>query len=437
MSDSESFNKRLVRAQDRILDACNFIVRTRKQLDFNVSLASPKRKKRVVVAVAGLVVAAAAVLTILTLQQGAVTAEINGIEVLAGHWISSNEHHDTRLDFSDGSRINLRADSSLRIQNLQSEGAYLLLERGTLEATVAHRQDTDWRFYVGPYLIVVTGTGFDVNWNPYPREFHLKMREGSVRVEGPLIPTGTTLSAGERLYASLDNNRVEIAMNDNSALSEDIPSISPPIDESSVGGLSTNDAPPRIEKETAIVAEPQAPSKETANRGNRRRGRRAPSFRSTSWRKLAKQGSHAKVVALAEASGIPHILNTASAVDLLALGDAARHVGRYDLATILYKKVRRRFPKTAHASGAAFVLGKIAFDKRRAFAEASRWFRACLADARTGVLEGEALERLMESLHMSGDFGGARSVAETYLERFPKGPHASLARRLAGDVMAR
>jgi hypothetical protein len=43
---------------------------------------------------------------------------------------------------------------------------------------------------------------------------------------------------------------------------------------------------------------------------------------------------------------------------------------------------------------------------------------------------GDAVGRLMEARQRQGDLEGARADAERYLQRFPKGPYAGLAKRL-------
>jgi tetratricopeptide (TPR) repeat protein len=156
--------------------------------------------------------------------------------------------------------------------------------------------------------------------------------------------------------------------------------------------------------------------------------------RRVTWKALAKQGKYSDAVIQAERFGVTRIIGSASAPDLMALGDAARHAGKQRLAVMVYESVRERFPNTSHASSAAFSLGKMAFDKRRAYREAARWFRACLNESKNNVLEKEASGRLMEALRLAGDERGAREEAIRYLRRFPQGPHAPLAKKLAADL---
>ena len=146
-----------------------------------------------------------------------------------------------------------------------------------------------------------------------------------------------------------------------------------------------------------------------------------------------RSGRHREALDAAEAAGFSSECAKASAADLVALGDAARYTGRLDLAGEAYRAVRARFPGHERAAVAAFAMGRIAFDQRADFPDAARWFRTYLAEQPGGRLDRDALGRLMESLSRLGDTGGARSEATRYLERYPTGPHAEMARRLTAD----
>jgi hypothetical protein len=82
---------------------------------------------------------------------------------------------------------------------------------------------------------------------------------------------------------------------------------------------------------------------------------------------------------------------------------------------------------------AAFALGRIAFDQRADFGGATRWFRTYLAEQPEGRLARDALGRLMEARSRVGDAAGAQVEARKYLDRYPSGPHAEMARRLTAD----
>ncbi len=82
------------------------------------------------------------------------------------------------------------------------------------------------------------------------------------------------------------------------------------------------------------------------------------------------------------------------------------------------------------AATAAFRLGQLTFDGAHSFAEARRWFLTYLAERPGGALGAEALGRTMEAEQRLGDLAASRATAAKYLERYPRGGHAALARSL-------
>jgi TolA-binding protein len=86
---------------------------------------------------------------------------------------------------------------------------------------------------------------------------------------------------------------------------------------------------------------------------------------------------------------------------------------------------RERFPGTADAAQAAFLLGRSA-----APAVAARWFDEYLREAPGGPFAREAAGRLVESHSRAGNHAAARQAASVYLQRYPNGPHAAFARSI-------
>ena len=155
--------------------------------------------------------------------------------------------------------------------------------------------------------------------------------------------------------------------------------------------------------------------------------RRKP--KSASWRSLAKDGKHADAVAAAEAEGFGGILKSASAADLLDLARAARYSKSTKRAKQALTALRDRFPKSTQAPRAAYMLGRIAFDHERAYAVAAKWFAKYLDEQPGGALAREALGRLVESQRRSGAHAAAKKSGKRYLDRYPDGPHADIARK--------
>jgi len=135
-----------------------------------------------------------------------------------------------------------------------------------------------------------------------------------------------------------------------------------------------------------------------------------------------------EAVHAAERADFDRVCQTASAKDLLALADAARLFTRTPRAVTALRVLRQRFPSSAEASTAAFALGRIAFEQKRAYPEAVDWFATYLLEQPSGPLHGDCVGRLMEARLRAGDQSGAHLDAEQYLRRFPEGPYASEAR---------
>src|SRR5262249_2264297 len=89
------------------------------------------------------------------------------------------------------------------------------------------------------------------------------------------------------------------------------------------------------------------------------------------WRDFAKNGDLLRAFAAADASGFQRACDVATSSELLALGDGARLAGRSDRAVEALLALRRRYPRDPRRAAAAFALGKVAFDQRRAYVEAA------------------------------------------------------------------
>jgi TolA-binding protein len=153
----------------------------------------------------------------------------------------------------------------------------------------------------------------------------------------------------------------------------------------------------------------------------------------TGWRQLALRGSYREALAEAEASGFPGLCAALPPGDLLMLADAARFAGRGDRARQALLALRERFASGPERAMATFALGRMAADDQRDHLAAAHWFEATLEEQSGGDLARESLGRLVESLERGGDHPAARRRAQSYLARFPGGPHA----KLAYDVLQR
>jgi hypothetical protein len=149
-----------------------------------------------------------------------------------------------------------------------------------------------------------------------------------------------------------------------------------------------------------------------------------------SWQSLARASRFKDALARVNERGFDAELARASPEDLALLGDVARFNGDSGRALRAYERARARSPGSEVAANAAFSIGRIDFDERRAYADAARWFGVYVGERPQGRLAREALGRQMEALSRAGDAAGAQRIAEQYLARYPEGPHAAFARTL-------
>ncbi len=160
--------------------------------------------------------------------------------------------------------------------------------------------------------------------------------------------------------------------------------------------------------------------------------RATPGLEPGRWTRLIGQGEFAAVVREAEQRGLDTVFASAPAAELTALADAARYLRRSELARQALLGLRARFAGTARAREAAFFLGRLAEQLPSSSAAAIAWYDTYLAESARGPYAGEALGRQLALLARS-DPARARELARAYLERFPHGAQAELARSLSGQ----
>ncbi len=278
--------------------------------------------------------------------------------------------------FSDGTKMKLLPRARARVTETTDRGARVLLESGSLRADVVKRKNARWGIDAGPFHVRVTGTRFDVAWDPASETIAVALEHGGVVVSGcSLGAEGRTVSAGQRLVVSCKTPAPEAS----SATA--IPSGAPALEPKPATSLLD---PPSIAHPPDRAARPAVEPPELA---------------------------------------------MASANELLRMADTARYEGKHERARSALTALRRRFPGTPAAAAAAFELGRIAFDNREAYVEAADWFDTYLREQPQGGFAREALGRALEASVKAGDPKRTRELATRYLAAFPDGPHSRLARR--------
>jgi TolA-binding protein len=423
----ERLGERVREAQDRVLDPAVAQRETLERLLAARSLVSPARPARTLGAWRGralgaAVLAAMVVIAVLVWPRTRALEFAVGAESGRGHvgdWVAAGEA-PLPLVFSDGTRLSLAARGRVRVAAVDTRGARVVLEQGALEASVLHRDATRWSVDAGPYVVRVTGTRFSVSWDPGREELRLALLEGSVVVTGPMLAEGRRVAAGERLSASARERRVAIEDDRGAAPPAGDGATAPRVDD---GGSAPEPAP-----KPGPAREDGPPSRTPAAAGTVDAG--SGDAGTTSWRALAERGAYREAMREAEQGGFDALTTSTSAEELALLADAARLGGAGARAAQALEALRRRFPGDPRAAVAAFHLGRLAFDGRRAYADAARWFATYLAEQPGGPFAREAAGRLVEARERGGDAEGARAAATSYLGRYPSGPHAGKARSL-------
>lgn len=343
--------------------------------------------------------------------------EVRGGEHSAANYVGAGALAPALVTFSDGSEVNVRPDSRLRIDATTRDGASVILERGTARAHVRHHELSQWVFAAGPFNVRVIGTRFDLDWDPDAQVVDLVLHEGAVVVESPVGQSHCTVRAGQRFVASLRTGTMTL---------ESIQAHHAP----TVGAANVPSSP--ANESTDVAAAGGTRSVVTPARVPQAVARAARAHATTdSWTKLVRSGDFEAVVRQALAGDLAAILRSCSAADARALADAARYTGRVSLAERVLTAIRTRFPDTDHAEVAGFLLGRTN-ESSGMPRQADRWYALYLDEAPAGKYVADAMAGRMRVLLAMGEPDAARPIAREYMRRFPSGVHLAMARRLSG-----
>jgi transmembrane sensor len=354
------------------------------------------------------------VVLVLAQRRAALTFQVDGAPGLAKTWLAAPGSAPLRLSFSEGTSVRLEAASRARVADIDAHGASLSLESGSLHAEVVHQSDSAWKVVAGPFTVAVTGTVFDVNWDPNSEQLAVSVARGSVVVRDPAAGTEQVVHTAETLHTSSAGHRFELTA-------------------AGVGSAALLPAPMAADAAEPAAPEASATLAHDVASAAPEEAVEAPapkdeSPKTSQWREYAKRGALREAFASADAAGFAASCALATPADLLLLGDGARLSGKPDRAIEALLALRRRFPGDPRRAAAAFALGKVAFDQRGAYEQAAEWFSTSLREQPNGVLAREASGRLIEALRRADDSAGARRAARDYLAKYPEGPHADLAR---------
>src|SRR5437764_1300531 len=88
------------------------------------------------------------------------------------------------LHFSDGTECVFAPEARGRVLARTRTGARLGLDEGRVHLNVRHLPEAHWAVEAGPFTVDVTGTLFDVAWEPEAQNFEVRLYGGSVAVTG-------------------------------------------------------------------------------------------------------------------------------------------------------------------------------------------------------------------------------------------------------------
>jgi TolA-binding protein len=148
------------------------------------------------------------------------------------------------------------------------------------------------------------------------------------------------------------------------------------------------------------------------------------------WAEALAAGDWDQILDEVDRAGVKRTLAEASSEELFVLADAARYRRRVGLARAALLAERRRFPDSARALDAVFLLGRMDESNERPTRKAVAWYEEYLTRAPTGTYASEALGRKMIATSKLTGAPAARPIAEEYLRRFPGGTYAGAARAL-------
>jgi hypothetical protein len=349
-------------------------------------------------------------------QTTSLAYHVEGGEIVDGGYLRSLGGAGVKLRFAEGSELEFLAGARGRLRSVDAHGARFAIERGTASVNVAHRPGAHWLVDAGPFLITVQGTTFKVAWDATGEQLDLRMEQGRVSVSGPLSDGAITVKAGQRLAINLPKREVVLREVDGAAV---LPAAVVPISPEPEMGLTKPGPDSDRLDGTGDVTGPRS--------GVRTRG---AVFGSRSWTAALVAGDLDSILRDVERRGLARCLAEASGEDLSALADAARYRRRDSIARQALLTQRSRFPGSARALDAAFLLGRLEEVRDGSGRMALSWYERYLEQAPSGAYAGEALGRKMIVTQELMGVAAARMVAEDYLRRFPAGTYAGAARAL-------
>jgi FecR-like protein len=379
--------------------------------------ARDRRRRRTFAGLGALAVAATVLIAVLLQPSPALKLEVINGSVDASGEVAGTPL-GTRLQFSDGTQIELDPLARAHVGALDAHGAEVGLDDGAVTVRVVRRAGARWGIRAGDYRVSVTGTTFSVDFARERAELTVDLMVGSVSVSGPLIEGGLQLQAGQRIVIHPREGLVQVQPR------EARPAPAPRVAEAAAAPA---EQAPAVARDGGV-----SPELRTRPAHGRAVERAAPQPRAPlaePWSRLVAAGHYQAVLAAAEQRELARVYEEANVDDLQALADAARYVRRVNVARPALLGLRNRFAATPASHEAAFLLGRLeetAGDLHAALA----WYERYLRESADGSYAAQALGRKLLIVRDQAGPAAAASVALEYVRRFPEGPYAATARAL-------
>ena len=381
----------------------------------------PKRGKRI----AAMVAAAVVILAVggaLTATYGRSTGVsfyvedgIGEVPAEVGHWLRTKTDERREVRFSDGSGIQIHAETETRIAQADREAVTVDLNRGSLAVHVTPHRGNRWTVRAGPFEVFVVGTRFTVGWDAARSRLDLNVATGRVRVRGPgIVADGVFVDAGNALQGDGETGVIAFGPDEslrNANLLRDTASDT----ESPAPELTADATPisvPSVEEDDNTVSARAMKAAETPR-----------------WKQYSLEKRFSEALALAKTRNLGRLSNTLPEKDLWLLASTARYARDAGSAALLFTTFRKRFAQSTERATAAYLLGLQATNTGGRRQEAIRWFETYLSEAPNGPLAEAALSRLIRLHQTSGARQKAARLSSEYLARFPAGPFAEQAKK--------
>jgi TolA-binding protein/ferric-dicitrate binding protein FerR (iron transport regulator) len=349
--------------------------------------------------------------------------QVESGEILDGGYLRAVGNQGMALLFSEGTRLQLLPGARGRLRSVDSAGARFAIEQGPARIEVRHRPGATWLVDAGPFLITVHGTVFTVAWNPTNEQLDLRMEKGLVSVSGPVSEAGIAVRGGQHLTIDLPKKEVllrELGKESGTPVATPLPARDAilPTEQATIPTAGSPAAAPEAVASATPTGSPRAGRPQGHARGPLAFG----------WAADMTAGRLDKILADVARVGLKRALAEASNEDLSALADAARYRRQDDIAEQALLGQRSRFPGSARASEAAFLLGRMQESRDDGGTRALEWYDSYLQGNPTGAYASEALGRKMIVTQKLLGNPAARAIAAEYLDRFPTGTYAGAAR---------